>query len=161
MGRRRQRRRETTARRLPGIAVRSTIKHLLLLGLAAIVILFTVLWVVSLRLEDSSIADIAWGPGILVLALIYYFTSNGAPLRAQSDAGAAGDLGDPPGGAHLFSATRLQGEDFRYEMLRAWRSPTTWWWFSYFRVFLLQAVVGVGRVAADLFRDRLGRAPRR
>ena len=56
---------------------------MLLLGLAVIVILFTILWVVSVRLEDSSIVDIAWGPGILVLALTYYFTSNGAPSRAR------------------------------------------------------------------------------
>ena len=56
---------------------------MLLLGLAAIVTLFTILWLVSLRLEDSSIVDIAWGPGILFLSLIYYFTSDGAPPRAR------------------------------------------------------------------------------
>jgi steroid 5-alpha reductase family enzyme len=56
---------------------------LLLLGLAAILILFTGLWAVSLRLENSSIADVAWGPGIFVIGLVYYFTSDGAELRAH------------------------------------------------------------------------------
>ena len=47
---------------------------MLLFGFAAIVILFTVLWAVSLRLQNSSIADVAWGPGILLIGLTYYFT---------------------------------------------------------------------------------------
>jgi steroid 5-alpha reductase family enzyme len=84
---------------------------LLLLGLAAILILFTVLWAVSLRLENSSIADVAWGPGILVIGLTYYFTSDRRPAARASDAGAARDLGDPPR-SHLGIRTRLQGEDF-------------------------------------------------
>ena len=60
---------------------------MVLLGLAAILILFSGLWAVSLRLENASIADVAWGPGILVIGLIYYFTSyftgDGLSLRAH------------------------------------------------------------------------------
>ena len=113
---------------------------MLLLGLAVIVIVFTILWVVSLRLEDSSIADIAWAPGILVLALTYYFTSNGSPARARLTLALAA-IWAVRLAAHLIFRNQVQGEDHRYEMLRA-RYPTTWWWFSYFRVFLLQAVLG-------------------
>ena len=113
---------------------------MLLIGLAVIVVLFTVLWFVSVRLEDASIADIAWGPGILVLALVYYFTGNGAPVRGRLMLALVA-IWAIRLAVHVGLRNRLQGEDFRYEMMRAGRSDT-WWWFSYFRVFLLQAVVG-------------------
>ena len=111
----------------------------MLIGLAAILIVFTILWVVSIRLEDSSIADVAWGPAVLILALTYYFLGNGAPPRARLTlllvACWAIRLG-----AHIFLRNQAEGEDFRYEYLRS-RYRSTWWWFSYFRVFLLQAVL--------------------
>jgi steroid 5-alpha reductase family enzyme len=112
---------------------------LLLYGLAVIVILFTILWYVSLRLEDSSIADIAWGPGILVLALVYYLSGNGAPVRAGLTLGLVA-IWAIRLAVHVGLRNQIQGEDFRYEMMRKGR-PKTWWWFSYFRVFLLQAVI--------------------
>ena len=112
---------------------------MLLLGLAAIVILFTVLWVVSLRLENSSIADVAWGPGILVIGLTYYFTSDGVPLRAQLTLALLA-IWALRLATHLGIRIRLQGEDFRYVK---WRDQyeNHWWWVSYFKVFLLQAVI--------------------
>lgn len=110
----------------------------MLIGLLAIVTLFTILWVVSVRLEDSSIVDIAWAPGILFLALIYYVLDDGAPPRARL-ALALVAIWALRLGTHLFLRNQSQGEDSRYEMLRARRGPS-WWWFSYFRVFLLQAV---------------------
>ena len=112
---------------------------MLFLGLAAIVVLFTVLWVISVRSEDASIADIAWGPGILTLAVVYYFTSNGAAVRAGLMLALVA-IWAIRLAAHLYVRNRLQGEDFRYEMLRNHRGKS-WWWYSYFRVFLLQAVV--------------------
>lgn len=112
---------------------------MLLLGLAAIVILFTVLWVVSLRLENSSIADVAWGPGILLIGLTYYFTSAGAAPRAYLTLGLLA-IWAIRLATHLGMRTRLQGEDFRYEK---WRDEYDHWWLvSYFKVFLLQAVIG-------------------
>lgn len=110
----------------------------MLTGLAAIITLFTILWIVSVRLEDSSIVDIAWAPGILLLSLTYYFTSNGAPARAGLTLLLVA-LWAIRLGSHLFIRNQAQGEDSRYEMLRA-RGGPRWWWFSYFRVFLLQAV---------------------
>jgi steroid 5-alpha reductase family enzyme len=112
---------------------------LLLLGLAAVIVLFTILWVVSLRLENSSIADVAWGPGILVIGLTYYFTSDGVPLRARLTllllAIWAIRLA-----VHIGMRQRLHGEDVRYVK---WRDQyeESWWWISYFKVFLLQSVL--------------------
>ena len=110
----------------------------MLLGLALIVILFTGLWVVSVRLEDSSIADIAWGPGILALALTYYFTGNGAPARGRLTLALVA-IWAIRLALHIAVRNKDQGEDFRYEALRQARGAS-WWWFSYFRVFLLQAL---------------------
>lgn len=110
----------------------------MLIGLVVIVLLFTILWFVSVKLEDSSIVDIAWGPGIFILALTYYFTSNGAPPRARLTLALVA-IWAIRLAAHLYIRNQRQGEDPRYESLRANRGPT-WWWFSYFRVFLLQAV---------------------
>jgi steroid 5-alpha reductase family enzyme len=111
---------------------------LLLLGLAVIVILFTALWAVSLRLQNSSIADVAWGPGILVIGLTYYFTSDGHSLRAQVTLALLATWAVRLA-SHLFFRMRLQGEDYRYVK---WRDEYEHWWLvSYFKVFLLQAVV--------------------
>jgi len=111
----------------------------ILYGLAAIITLFTIVWVISLRLENSSIADVAWGPGILVIGLTYFYTSDGVPLRAMLTLGllAAWALRLA---IHLYMRVRLLGEDNRYVK---WRDEyeDSWWWVSLFRVFLLQAVV--------------------
>ena len=112
---------------------------MLLFGLAAIVILFTVLWAVSLRLENSSIADVAWGPGILLIGLTYYFTSDGRTPRAHLTLALLA-IWAIRLATHLFIRMRLQGEDFRYVK---WREEYNHWWLvSYFKVFLLQAVAG-------------------
>jgi steroid 5-alpha reductase family enzyme len=109
-----------------------------LLGLAAILILFTVLWAVSLRLQNSSIADVAWAPGILVIALTYYFTSDGGTPRAHLTLALLA-IWSARLGTHLWNRMRLQGEDFRYVR---WREEYDHWWLvSYFKVFLLQAIV--------------------
>lgn len=111
---------------------------MLLLGLAVIVILFTVLWAVSLRLGNSSIADVAWGPGILAIGVTYYFTSDGVPLRAHLTLVLLA-IWAIRLGTHLGIRNRLQGEDFRYVK---WRDQYEHWWLvSYFKVFLLQAVI--------------------
>ncbi|MBY0492587.1 MAG: DUF1295 domain-containing protein [Cyanobacteria bacterium] len=110
---------------------------MLLLGLAALVVSFIGLWAISLRLENSSIADVAWGPGILVIGLIYYFTSDGAQPRALLTLGLLA-LWALRLSTHLFFRMRLLGEDFRYVR---WREEYEQWWLvSLFKVFLLQAV---------------------
>jgi steroid 5-alpha reductase family enzyme len=112
---------------------------LLLLGLAASVLVFTILWVVSLRLQNSSIADVAWAPNILLIGLIYYFTSEGALLRTELTLALVA-IWAVRLGLHLFYRQRLEGEDHRYVK---WRDEyeDNWWWISYFKVFLLQSVL--------------------
>jgi steroid 5-alpha reductase family enzyme len=108
-------------------------------GLLALLLLFSILWLVSLGLANASIVDMWWGPAF-VLALIAYLGYS-PPVHAR---------GWLVLGATALWAVRLawhigrrnvgQGEDPRY---RAWREQhgSRWWWRSYFQVFLLQAVV--------------------
>jgi steroid 5-alpha reductase family enzyme len=112
---------------------------LLLLGLVVILLFFTMLWALSIRLQNTSIADAGWGPGILVIGLAYYFSSDGFPLRAQLTLLLLAIWGLRLG-AHLGMRNRLEGEDYRYVK---WRDEyeDSWWWFSYVKVFLLQAVI--------------------
>jgi steroid 5-alpha reductase family enzyme len=101
----------------------------------------TVLWLVSLALRDSSIVDIFWGAGFVLVAW------------SVIALGPAGGL--PPRGwlvallvtcwalrlsLHILWRNRGQGEDYRY---RKWREEAgaAWWWRSYFKVFLLQGVI--------------------
>ena len=44
-------------------------------ALAVILALMTLLWLLSLRLKNSSIVDIFWGTGFVVAALVYFALS--------------------------------------------------------------------------------------
>lgn len=109
------------------------------IGLVAVLALFTGLWLVSLLVKNSSIVDMWWGPGILLIGVTYAVTSDSAASR-----------GSVVLVLLAIWALRLawfigrrnigHGEDFRYAKWRRERGAS-WWWFSYFKVFVLQAVV--------------------
>lgn len=98
----------------------------------------TALWLLSLRLQNASIADIAWGPAFVVACAVYV------------PAGGWTARGVLAGGLTLLWALRLaahiglrnvgHGEDPRY---LAWRVQhgTRWWWRSLLQVFVLQATI--------------------
>ncbi|MEZ5288547.1 MAG: DUF1295 domain-containing protein [Vicinamibacterales bacterium] len=111
----------------------------LLPGLAAIVGLFSLLWVASLRLRNASIVDTWWGPGFLVATIVSLGAASPAHPRAWV-AAAAVVLWAVRLAAHIGLRNSGHGEDPRYA---AWREQygAQWWWWSYFHVFLLQAVI--------------------
>jgi steroid 5-alpha reductase family enzyme len=100
----------------------------------------TLVWLLSLALRDSSIVDIFWGLGFVLLAWVLAAMS-AAPLAPRALLmvllvtawGTRLSL-------HIYVRNRGRGEDFRY---RAWREAAgrAWWWRSYFKVFLLQGLV--------------------
>ena len=112
---------------------------MLLLGLATSVIFFTILWAVSVRQQNSSLADVGWGPNILLIGLSYYFTSNGYLPRAQLTLALVA-IWALRLAWHLGTRSRLEGEDFRYSR---WRDEyeDSWWWRSYVKVFLAQSII--------------------
>ncbi|MCJ7453474.1 MAG: DUF1295 domain-containing protein [Steroidobacteraceae bacterium] len=110
------------------------------LVLAAIVIAgaMLVLWMLSLALEDSSIVDIFWGPGFVLVAWVV------ALQAGWSERGAlATGLVTVWGlrlAVHLAVRNIGKGEDPRYQAMRRARGPA-WWWKSLFIVFAFQGVL--------------------
>ncbi|NDJ34273.1 MAG: DUF1295 domain-containing protein [Chloroflexi bacterium] len=111
------------------------------LGTAFIVmVIFMVgLWIVSLILTDSSIVDIFWGIGFILMAWTYFFSTDTAGPRKTLIVILVTVWGLRLAG-YLLYRNWGKGEDFRY---RKWRAETgeSWWWVSLFRVFLLQGVL--------------------
>lgn len=111
----------------------------MLTGLAAVVALFTILWIVSLIVRNSSIVDMWWGPGILLIGLTYLMTTDGAQGRGRLVVALLA-LWAVRLAWHIGARNIGHGEDFRYAKWRRERGAS-WWWFSYFKVFLLQSVI--------------------
>lgn len=107
---------------------------------AAILLLMTLLWLLSLMLKNSSIVDIFWGAGfILIVWLVLALAPQGYLPRRQLVAllvtvwGVRLTL-------HIGSRNWGKPEDFRYARWREENGPR-WWWMSYFKVFLLQGLI--------------------
>ena len=88
------------------------------------------------------------GPGIFVVGLTYFLTSAGAPIRQRIVLALLG-IWALRLAVHIGQRNVGHGEDFRYAKWRRERGAS-WWWFSYFKVFILQAVIA-GIVAMPLY----------
>jgi steroid 5-alpha reductase family enzyme len=122
------------------------IAHALLFSAALVLCLTTGLWLASLYLNDSSIADIFWGTGFVLITLAAYFFSGRSTLQTL-----LAILVTVWGGrltVHIFLRNHGKPEDPRYA---AWRSQSgrRWWWHSYLKVFLLQGFL-MWTIAAPL-----------
>jgi steroid 5-alpha reductase family enzyme len=118
------------------------VSFLELFGIVGLLILgmMSALWLVSLWLKDSSIVDIFWGAGFVVVNWVSFFlVPEGVPAR-QWLLNVLVTLWGLRLAIHIFLRNAGKGEDFRY---RKWReeSGRNWWWFSFFKVFLLQGVL--------------------
>jgi steroid 5-alpha reductase family enzyme len=111
-------------------------------GIALLIILgcMMVLWLISLRLQNSSIVDIFWGTGFVIATWLYFaLTPDGFPLRKVL----IGILVTVWGlrlSIHILTRNWGKAEDFRYQKWRREAGPR-WWWQSYFQVFLLQGLL--------------------
>jgi len=124
------------------------------LGLVTAVGAFTVLWTVSLVLRNASIVDISWGPGLILVALVYLAFVPDEPTIRGLLACLLVTVWGLRLALHIGVRNTGHGEDFRY---RQWREQAgaRFWWTSYFKVFLLQAVV-LWVVATPLLLAQLG-----
>ena len=85
----------------------------MLIGLAAVLTLFTLLWLASLAVRNSSIVDMWWGPGILLIGFAYAVTSNSQATRG-SVVLALLTLWAVRLALHIGARNIGHGEDFRY-----------------------------------------------
>lgn len=108
-------------------------------GLLVIILAVTLVWLLSLRLRDSSIVDIFWGLGFVIVGWFYFAATDGFILRKLLIITLV-SLWGLRLTAYLAYRNIGKPEDFRY---RKWRGEhgRSYWWVSYFRVFLLQGVV--------------------
>jgi steroid 5-alpha reductase family enzyme len=100
----------------------------------------TTLWIASLVLRNSSIVDPMWGTGLVLSNwLSFLITPHGYPARKLLISILVTIWGLRLT-IHLLRRNWGKGEDYRY---REWREQAgaKWWWFSYFKVFLIQGAV--------------------
>jgi steroid 5-alpha reductase family enzyme len=110
-----------------------------LLVWVALVAAFTLLWLVSLPLKNASIVDMWWGPAFVLASLVYGAARAGMDGRSVAVIGVV-TLWAVRLAWHIGRRNVGHGEDPRYA---AWRTQhgASWWWFSWVKVFLLQATV--------------------
>jgi steroid 5-alpha reductase family enzyme len=113
----------------------------------------TALWVFSLLKRDSSIADVFWGMGFIIAAWISFaLTPDGFAVRKLLLCTLVTIWGLR---LSLYILGRSWGkdEDCRYQKWRE-HAGARWWWFSYFKVFLLQGsliwLISVPLLAAQM-----------
>jgi steroid 5-alpha reductase family enzyme len=130
-------------------------------GLIVTVIVFTLLWLVSVALRDASIVDIFWGLGFVAIGWFYLATVPDVPTGRGWLVCSLVTLWGLRLALHIGIRNAGTGEDFRY---RKWRenAGTNFWWISYFKVFLLQGVllwiVSSPLILAQLDGPDIGRA---
>jgi steroid 5-alpha reductase family enzyme len=116
-----------------------------------------VLWLVSLRLKNSSIADVFWGLGFVIATWIYFCLSpDGFPLRKWL-VSILVTLWGLRLSLYLLGRNWGGPEDFRY---RVWRKKAgaRWGWRSLFKVFLQQGFL-IWIISAPLLAAQQGAKP--
>lgn len=102
--------------------------------------LMTALWLVSLWLRNSSIVDIFWGSGFVIVVWFFFaLTPHGFLLRKWLICLLVSIWGLRLSFYILWRNWR-KPEDFRYQK---WRNEAgkRWWWQSFFQVFILQGIL--------------------
>jgi len=110
-----------------------------LIGLGAVLSLSTLVWLISVRRRDASVADICWGPGFVLLVWLYCVLSPTLTPRSWLVAELI-TLWGTRLSAHIFRRNRGKGEDPRYRSMRA-SQGSAFWWRSLFTVFCLQGAI--------------------
>jgi steroid 5-alpha reductase family enzyme len=124
-------------------------------GALGILAYMTLLWLASLRLKNSSIVDIFWGAGFVLVHWLYLaLTPDGDPARKWL-AVALVTVWGLRLSLYILWRNAGKGEDFRYKKWRA-EGPAAWWWKSYLKVFLLQGLL-MWLISAPLLAIQIGK----
>jgi steroid 5-alpha reductase family enzyme len=122
---------------------------LFLLGGAAILAIGTAVWLVSLLIRNSSIIDIFWSILFLAAGGVYYVFGEATGLRSTL-LYAVMLLWGVRLALHILVRAVGKPEDKRYAAWRA-EAGSSWWWKSYFKVFLLQGAIAWALTAPMLY----------
>jgi steroid 5-alpha reductase family enzyme len=111
-----------------------------LIGLGAIAVYVTLLWLLSLALRNASIVDIAWGPGFFVASVVYALLSEDGWSGRQYLVLALVGIWSARLAGYIFSRNAGHGEDYRYQKMRE-AAGGAFWWRSLLTVFFLQGAL--------------------
>ncbi len=111
-----------------------------LTGLLAIMAMMTLLWLISLAINDSSIVDIFWGAGFVLAAIVYFALTPDGYLPRRLLIVALTAIWGLRLSLHIGYRNLGKGEDFRYARWRE-QHGGNWWWRSFFQVYLLQGLL--------------------
>ena len=110
------------------------------IGLGIILVLMALLWLLSLRLKNSSIVDIFWGSGFVVSAWAYFGLAPDGFIGRKLLICALVTVWGLRLSIHILRRNWGKPEDFRYQKWRQ-EAGQKWWWQSLLRVFVLQGVL--------------------
>jgi steroid 5-alpha reductase family enzyme len=110
-----------------------------LIGLGTILTAVTLVWMLSLRLRDASVADACWGLGFVLLAWLYCALSPGLTPRSWLVATLV-TLWGVRLSQHIVRRNHGKGEDPRYQAMRV-SHGRAFWWRSLITVFWLQGAI--------------------
>ena len=110
------------------------------LAFAAIMLMMTILWLISIKIRNVSIVDLFWGFGFVVASAVYFLFTEGFGIRKILLMTMVAIWGLR---LSIYLAWRNigKGEDFRYQKFRKDFGENRYWWYSFFSVFLLQGVL--------------------
>jgi len=102
--------------------------------------LMLLLWLVSLWLKNSSLVDIFWGTGFVIFTWLAFTLTPGGFIVRKLLLCTLVTLWGLRLSLHILKRNWGKGEDFRYQ---TWRNEagSSWWWKSFFKVFILQAIL--------------------
>ena len=124
---------------------------LVILGLMAL------LWLVSLALKNSSIVDIFWGTGFVIVTWVAFaLTPEGFATR-KILLNILVTIWGLRLSLHILTRNWGKPEDFRYQVWRK-EAGAAWWWRSFFKVFFLQGII-LWIVSAPLLAAQISARP--
>ena len=111
-------------------------------GLAALTIwvLMTLMWLISIKIKNSSIVDIIWGFGYVLVNWVVFFVTPQEFMARKWIIAILVTIWGLRLTTHIFLRNKGKPEDFRYA---AWREEhgKNWWWYSYLKTFMLQGTL--------------------
>ena len=119
--------------------------------------MMTALWLLSLALKNSSIVDIFWGSGFVIVAWIVLSLTPEGFLPRKLLLSILVTIWGLRLSLHILRRNWGKPEDFRYQTWRQ-ESGTSWWWWSLFKVFFLQGFL-MWLISAPLVAAQVSPSP--
>jgi steroid 5-alpha reductase family enzyme len=128
-----------------------------LLAGALVLGLMILLWLLSLALRNSSIVDIFWGTGFVIVTWAAFILGSDGFVPRKLLLASIVTVWGLRLSLYILWRNWRKPEDFRYAKWRQENGPR-WWWFSFFKVFLLQGIL-LWIISAPLVAAEVGPRP--